>query len=98
MIKKQLACAFLCAFVLFSCKNEVKKDEENASAKAKKEEIQPEVTPVEKNYKHSLAQWSLHTPFQDGTLDPMEFPQIAKDLGFTGLEYVSAVRLAGTKL
>ncbi len=89
MIKKQLICALFCAFTLFSCKNDVKKDEGNASAKAKKEQSQPEEKFVVKKYKHSLAQWSLHTPFQDGTLDPMDFPQIAKDLGFDGVEYVT---------
>lgn len=89
MIKKQLVCALFCAFALFSCKNDVKKEGENASAKEKKEQTQPEKEPVEKRYQHSLAQWSLHTPFQDGTLDPMNFPQIAKDLGFDGVEYVT---------
>ena len=89
MIKKQLVCAFLCVFILFSCKNDVKKEEETASEKTKQEQPKVEKKPVEKKYKHSLAQWSLHTPFQNGTLDPMNFPQIAKDLGFEGVEYVT---------
>ena len=41
------------------------------------------------DFKHSLAQWSLHKPFQDGSMDPMNFAHIAKDLGFTGVEYVT---------
>ena len=40
-------------------------------------------------YKYSLAQWSLNKPMKDGSIDPMDFAKIAKELGFTGLEYVS---------
>lgn len=84
-MKNYLLGAVLCAFVLVSCKEEAKKEGDNAFAKA--ETATSENTAS--NYKHSLAQWSLHKPFQDGTMDPMEFPQIAKDLGFTGVEYVT---------
>ena len=37
----------------------------------------------------SLAQWSLHKPILSGQLDPFDFPQKAKDLGFSKVEYVS---------
>lgn len=84
-MKNYLLGAFLCAFVLFSCKEEVKKEENPAFAKAETKTT----TQQTKNYKHSLAQWSLHAPFQDGSMDPMDFAQIAKDLGFTGVEYVT---------
>ena len=84
-MKNYLLGAFLCAFVLFSCKEEVKKEKDPAFAKAEKETKTDQKT----TYKHSLAQWSLHTPFLDGSMDPMEFPQIAKDLGFEGVEYVT---------
>lgn len=40
------------------------------------------------NYKLSLAQWSIHKPIQNGTMDPLDFAEFAKKLGFTGLEYV----------
>ncbi len=83
-MKNYLVGAFLCAFVILSCKNDVKKDD-NAFAKAETENT----TSVTSDYKHSLAQWSLHKPFQDGSMDPKDFPQIAKDLGFTGVEYVT---------
>ncbi len=75
----------LVAFALFSCKNDRKMNEEDAFAKAQEEEI----VITAPNFKHSLAQWSLHKPFMEGTMDPMEFAQIAKDLGFTGVEYVT---------
>lgn len=84
-MKKYLLGTFLCAFAFFSCKTDQKKEGDNAFAKAKTENSQ-KTAPA---FKHSLAQWSLHKPFQDGTMDPMEFPQIAKDLGFEGLEYVT---------
>jgi len=82
-MKKILIASLSCFLVLTSCKNEGKKDD-NAFAKASEEK---EMSDPE--FKHSLAQWSLHAPFQDGSMDPMEFPQIAKDLGFVGLEYVT---------
>ncbi|RMB63322.1 sugar phosphate isomerase/epimerase [Dokdonia sinensis] len=84
-MKKQLILTVLGVLTLFSCKNEVKNDDDNAFAKADS----TATTVPNDDYKHSLAQWSLHKPFQDGTMDPMEFPQIAKDLGFTGVEYVT---------
>ncbi|TVZ21526.1 sugar phosphate isomerase/epimerase [Dokdonia sp. Hel_I_63] len=84
-MKKYLLGTFLCAFTLISCKTDQKKEGDNASAKAKIENTQ-KVAPV---FKHSLAQWSLHKPFLDGTMNPKNFPQIAKDLGFTGVEYVT---------
>ncbi|TVZ52757.1 sugar phosphate isomerase/epimerase family protein [Dokdonia sp. Hel_I_53] len=68
-----------------SCKNEVKIKDENAFAKAEKEEV----ASTAMNIQHSLAQWSLHKPFLDGTLDPLNFPAIARDLGFSGVEYVT---------
>lgn len=84
-MKNHLVCAFLCVLVLLSCKTEQKKEDTPAFAKAETET--PQKTAA--SYKHSLAQWSLHAPFQDGSMDPMEFAQIAKNLGFTGVEYVT---------
>ncbi len=43
-------------------------------------------------FKLSLAQWSLHRAFRnDKALDPMDFAQKAKELGFEGIEYVSQI-------
>jgi len=41
--------------------------------------------------KLSLAQWSLHKAHFDGSLDPFAFASKAKELGFSGLEYVSGI-------
>jgi len=39
----------------------------------------------------SLAQWSLHRAIAGGTIDPVEFPTIAKrDYGISGVEYVNS--------
>jgi len=85
-MKNILTATVLCSFMLFSCKNETSKKENiAASAKAKKETT----TVSNSTFKHSLAQWSLHKPFQNGELDPMDFATIAKELGFEGLEYVT---------
>ena len=42
-------------------------------------------------FKLSLAQWSLHKMMQSGEMDPVDFAQKASELGFTGIEYVSAL-------
>lgn len=85
-MKNIFTAVVICSFLMISCKKETSdKGENTASAKAKTET--PNVSKTD--FKHSLAQWSLNKPFKDGTLDPMDFPQIAKDLGFSGVEYVT---------
>lgn len=64
-------------FALISCQNNLKKPEATT----------PE-TPKQ-NFEISLAQWSIHSKIHNGTIDPMDFASIAKELGYTGLEYVS---------
>lgn len=73
---------FLLLFVVsVSCKNAEKKTEEVVTTEV--EEVKP-------FFKLSLAQWSFHKyVFRGG--DPYEFAGQAKELGFTGLEYVSAL-------
>ena len=39
----------------------------------------------------ALAQWSLHKMIQSGEMDPVDFAQKANELGFRGIEYVSAL-------
>ena len=65
------------AFALMSCQNNMKQSEEA-----------PQETP-QQSFEISLAQWSIHNQIWDGTIDPMDFASVAKDLGYTGLEYVS---------
>lgn len=71
---------------MVSCKKERSEKEGNTASAKAKTETEKVNNPT---FKHSLAQWSLNKPFKDGTLDPMDFPQIAKDLGFSGVEYVT---------
>jgi len=40
-------------------------------------------------FKLSLAEWSVHKAIMNGKLDPIDFAQKAKAMGFEGLEYVS---------
>ncbi|OBX27264.1 sugar phosphate isomerase/epimerase [Gelidibacter algens] len=42
-------------------------------------------------FKLSLAQWSLHRAIQNNELDPMDFAEKAKEMGFEGIEYVSGL-------
>ncbi len=84
-MKNYFTITLVCVLTLISCKNEVKTAEENTQ----KEVAMTDVVTTENDYKFSLAQWSLHEPFQDGSMDPMDFATIAKDLGYTGVEYVT---------
>lgn len=73
----------LCVFI-FSCKNTT--DKESTTAENKLEtKIMVEKTP---EYNISLAQWSVHVPIEKGIMDPYDFADYAKNLGFTGVEYV----------
>lgn len=45
---------------------------------------------ISSRFSYSLAQWSLHRALEDKTLDPLDFASKAKELGFTGIEYVSS--------
>ena len=85
-MKKILTSTFVCVILLLSCKNEAQKEANTTSAKA---ETATKITNTNTDFQFSLAQWSLHEPFQNGDLDPMDFARIAKELGFTGLEYVT---------
>ena len=76
MIHKKLL-AIGSVLALMSCQNNMKKTEE-----AHQEAPQ-------QSFEISLAQWSIHNLIWDGTIDPMDFASVAKDLGYTGLEYVS---------
>ena len=40
-------------------------------------------------FKLSLAQWSLNKGIYSGKFDPYDFAKTAKELGFSGLEYVN---------
>jgi len=84
-MKNYFTITLVCVLTLISCKNEVKKEEETTQ----KEVAMTDVVSTNDDFKFSLAQWSLHAPFQDGSMDPMDFAHIAKDLGYTGVDYVS---------
>lgn len=73
----------LVATILFSCKNDQKQEENKdvQTADNTKEELFFDI---------SLAQWSLNEAIFSGELDPMDFAQKSNELGFTGIEYVSA--------
>jgi sugar phosphate isomerase/epimerase len=76
-MKKSVMYGVLTLLFLVACKTKPQKIEEN---NMKKEEP---------TYQFSLAQWSLHKDLFAKKKDPMNFAQDAKDLGFSGLEYVS---------
>ena len=68
---------------LLSCKNKETENKDNSSAAIDSTESN------EPFFKLSLAQWSLEKPIHEGELDPVDFAEKAKELGFNGIEYVN---------
>jgi len=60
--------------------------QKSSDVKTQKQE-EPEIS---SRFSYSLAQWSLHRALEDKNLDPLDFAAKAKELGFTGIEYVSS--------
>lgn len=79
---KMLIAFFLMAGML-SCKDQEKKEDQDLASETKAADGQP-------FFKISLAQWSLHKQLFSGELDPMDFARKASEMGFEGIEYVSA--------
>ena len=76
-MKKSVMYGVLTILFLVACKTKPQQIEEKNMEKE------------EPTYQFSLAQWSLHKDLFAKKKDPMNFAQDAKDLGFSGLEYVS---------
>lgn len=76
-IKDFLILLIAVLMVVTSCKSKLENTE-----KATSDVVLPDL-------KLSLAQWSLHKELQAKKLDPLDFAQVAHELGFTGIEYVS---------
>ncbi|MCM5662561.1 sugar phosphate isomerase/epimerase family protein [Galbibacter mesophilus] len=64
---------------LYACKD----------ANSKKAETPLKETTFEPFFKFSLAQWSIHKMILEENTNPIDFAEMAKKWGFTGLEYVS---------
>ena len=86
MIKKvciTLTMTLIFAMMVTSCKKATPKEET-------KEESAPIAEEKAPFFKLSLAQWSLHKAIRnEKTLDPMDFAEKAKEMGFEGIEYVT---------
>jgi len=67
---------------MYACKQKKKEGSDNDQAEMPVKEVTP-------FFKFSLAQWSLHRMIFDDGVDPYSFAERAKNLGFSGLEYVS---------
>ena len=69
----------------FACKENRKSESKNAESTAQSLEN------TEPYFDLSLAQWSMHRMIWNDSVDPYTFAQKAKEWGFSGLEYVSAL-------
>jgi len=89
-MKKLLSFAIVACSVLFlSCNQASEKVEQAVSETA--ETLAPAVDDVTPSteFKISLAQWSLHKAYRSGEMNPYRFAKHAKEMGFTGIEYVN---------
>src|SRR5690606_3252149 len=75
---------------MYACK----KNNSEAQSTADQNTIISKTAPT---LKLSLAQWSLHKMIVNNTLNPMDFAQKAKELGFEALEYVSQLYIPEIK-
>ncbi len=74
-------------FLVSACKN---KTTENTITPTKEEQSTIEKTEeIPPFFELSLAQWSIHKAIKSGEIDIFDFAKKAKELGFTGIEYVS---------
>ncbi|GAA4272481.1 sugar phosphate isomerase/epimerase family protein [Aquimarina gracilis] len=85
-MQKTIITGLILIVFLGSCKKNTSQSSENQNEESTGEIVQEETEPF---FKLSLAQWSLHKAIQSGEMNPMDFAQKAKELGFDGLEYVS---------
>ncbi|HET7360997.1 MAG TPA: sugar phosphate isomerase/epimerase family protein [Salinimicrobium sp.] len=86
-VRPAVLCLSLMTIGLVSCKNNSKSEPEKEP-----ETITSADEKSEKDlfFDISLAEWSLHKPINAGELSPMDFAERANELGFDGIEYVSA--------
>ncbi len=77
----------LVSVILLSCKN---KNSEKSNQLQGDAIVDVQTPPF---FKLSLAQWSLHRSFQKKERNLFQFALIAKEMGFEGVEYVSALYL-----
>lgn len=68
-----------------SCKDAPKEQPKNVDS------VEATTTSEEPFFKLSLAQWSMHRMIFNEGVDPYTFAERAKEWGFSGLEYVSAL-------
>ncbi|MCK0155726.1 sugar phosphate isomerase/epimerase [Cellulophaga sp. F20128] len=86
LLSQSIKCVLIVLVLsLASCKDAAKKTEEV------KEEIAATTVDQKPFFKLSLAQWSLHRAVRNDGADPYQFAAKAKELGFSGLEYVSGL-------
>jgi len=76
-------CFLISSLLVLSCKSEA----DNVDITSERVEAKKEFKPF---FKLSLAQWSLHRSIlEDKSMSAMDFAKVAKEMDFTGLEYVS---------
>lgn len=82
LFSKIVLVALMISFGFTSCKNNTGNAETSQNQESEAQDSNP-------FFKISLAQWSLNGPMRSGEIDPLDFAQVANEMGFEGIEYVS---------
>lgn len=86
-IRKSMLICFMLAFFSLNCKDN--KNTKETDSVSHSSDLETTDKPF---FKISLAQWSLHKAIlNDKTLDPIDFAEKAKSMGFPAVEYVSGL-------
>jgi len=90
MMTKLLSLSISLLFLaLVSCNQATETVAEAADDTAQATSVPAENIKRSSDFKISLAQWSLNKAYRSGEMNPYKFAQHAKELGFTGIEYVN---------
>lgn len=81
-MKKISLLLILGIIICISCKNDAK-------TTVQVDETVQDTIQYDPFFKLSLAQWSLHEPIQSGEMNPLDFAEKAREMGFDGIEYVN---------
>lgn len=83
---KSISLLVLLSVIMLSCKN-TSEDKTDTAANDTEIETSAELS-LPEAYKLSLAQWSFHLPIQKGKMDPLDFAEESRKLGFDAVQYV----------
>ena len=87
-MKRSILLHSIFCFLFITLLTSFNKTKNNSDKNSETRVMKAETKPF---FKLSLAQWSLHRSFNEQGVNPFKFAEIAKNMGFEGLEYVNHI-------